>query len=284
MAFTAAVTADEWPWRRDSTGWVGNDVLKINQSGPECWLRPQLLRQRGIFDAKLWPVWDRSPLETTASVWWVCRRKVTCWQMSRCSFSGFQRLESHVCTAAHSPPTSPALSRRSKHTVVAYRDAIYVFGGDNGWVALAQRAAFILAVHHVTMRSRFLSSGRKNMLNDLLRFDVKDCSWCRYVRVHALFRFKWNELQSLKSDLLPVRGIFTAGPSPLELHLLPGIIIRLWSMAAACLFLVTFYKPTFLIIECHSCKTCKQRRYRWNNDGLDIFQGATLETSTQTQT
>uniref|UniRef100_A0A4W3IJR4 Leucine zipper like post translational regulator 1 n=1 Tax=Callorhinchus milii TaxID=7868 RepID=A0A4W3IJR4_CALMI len=41
--------------------------------------------------------------------------------------------------------------RRSKHTVVAYKDAIYVFGGDNG----------------------------KNMLNDLLRFDVKDCSWCR---------------------------------------------------------------------------------------------------------
>uniref|UniRef100_A0A3B3QVT1 Leucine zipper like post translational regulator 1 n=1 Tax=Paramormyrops kingsleyae TaxID=1676925 RepID=A0A3B3QVT1_9TELE len=41
-------------------------------------------------------------------------------------------------------------ARRSKHTVVAYRDAIYVFGGDNG----------------------------KNMLNDLLRFDVKDCSWC----------------------------------------------------------------------------------------------------------
>uniref|UniRef100_A0A3B3BA14 Leucine zipper like post translational regulator 1 n=1 Tax=Oryzias melastigma TaxID=30732 RepID=A0A3B3BA14_ORYME len=40
-------------------------------------------------------------------------------------------------------------ARRSKHTVVAYRDAIYVFGGDNG----------------------------KNMLNDLLRFDVKDCSW-----------------------------------------------------------------------------------------------------------
>nr|XP_010955288.1 leucine-zipper-like transcriptional regulator 1 isoform X2 [Camelus bactrianus] len=40
---------------------------------------------------------------------------------------------------------------RSKHTVVAYKDAIYVFGGDNG----------------------------KTMLNDLLRFDVKDCSWCR---------------------------------------------------------------------------------------------------------
>lgn len=25
-----------------------------------------------------------------------------------------------------------AARRRSKHTVVAYRDAIYVFGGDNG--------------------------------------------------------------------------------------------------------------------------------------------------------
>ncbi|XP_061188835.1 uncharacterized protein LOC133197011 [Saccostrea echinata] len=42
-------------------------------------------------------------------------------------------------------------ARRSKHTVVAYKDAIYVFGGDNG----------------------------KNMLSDLLRFDVKDKSWGR---------------------------------------------------------------------------------------------------------
>ncbi|XP_065075653.1 leucine-zipper-like transcriptional regulator 1 homolog [Ochlerotatus camptorhynchus] len=42
-------------------------------------------------------------------------------------------------------------ARRSKHTVVAYKDAIYVFGGDNG----------------------------KNMLNDLIRFGVKDKSWGR---------------------------------------------------------------------------------------------------------
>ncbi|KAG8245147.1 Kelch motif [Homalodisca vitripennis] len=41
--------------------------------------------------------------------------------------------------------------RRSKHTVVAYKEAIYVFGGDNG----------------------------KTMLNDLLRFDVKEKSWGR---------------------------------------------------------------------------------------------------------
>lgn len=42
-------------------------------------------------------------------------------------------------------------ARRSKHTVVAYKDAIYVFGGDNG----------------------------KSMLNDLLRFDIKEKSWGR---------------------------------------------------------------------------------------------------------
>jgi N-acetylneuraminic acid mutarotase len=42
-------------------------------------------------------------------------------------------------------------ARRSKHTVVAYKGAIYVFGGDNG----------------------------KSMLNDLLRFDVKEKSWGR---------------------------------------------------------------------------------------------------------
>ena len=41
--------------------------------------------------------------------------------------------------------------RRSKHTMVAYSDAMYVFGGDNG----------------------------DNMLNDLLRFDVKEKSWGR---------------------------------------------------------------------------------------------------------
>ncbi|XP_046453722.1 leucine-zipper-like transcriptional regulator 1 [Daphnia pulex] len=41
--------------------------------------------------------------------------------------------------------------KRSKHTIVAHKEAIYVFGGDNG----------------------------KNMLNDLLRFDVKEQSWGR---------------------------------------------------------------------------------------------------------
>uniref|UniRef100_A0A1A9WLC5 BTB domain-containing protein n=1 Tax=Glossina brevipalpis TaxID=37001 RepID=A0A1A9WLC5_9MUSC len=42
-------------------------------------------------------------------------------------------------------------AKRSKHTVVAYKDAMYVFGGDNG----------------------------KTMLNDLIRFGVEDKSWGR---------------------------------------------------------------------------------------------------------
>ena len=41
--------------------------------------------------------------------------------------------------------------RRSKHTAVAYKDAIYVFGGDNG----------------------------KYMLNDLIRFDIREKSWTK---------------------------------------------------------------------------------------------------------
>ncbi|CAH3029867.1 unnamed protein product [Porites evermanni] len=44
-------------------------------------------------------------------------------------------------------------ARRSKHTLVAWNDALYVFGGDNG----------------------------KRMLNDMLRFDIKDNSWSRAV-------------------------------------------------------------------------------------------------------
>lgn len=42
-------------------------------------------------------------------------------------------------------------ARRSKHTCVAYKDGVFVFGGDNG----------------------------KNMLNDLIRFDCKDKSWSK---------------------------------------------------------------------------------------------------------
>ncbi|XP_065663957.1 leucine-zipper-like transcriptional regulator 1 isoform X3 [Hydra vulgaris] len=44
-------------------------------------------------------------------------------------------------------------SKRSKHSIVAWGDLLYVFGGDNG----------------------------KRMLNDLLRFDIKDSSWGRVV-------------------------------------------------------------------------------------------------------
>lgn len=44
-------------------------------------------------------------------------------------------------------------ARRSKHTLVTWNDALYVFGGDNG----------------------------KRMLNDMLRFDINDNSWSRAV-------------------------------------------------------------------------------------------------------
>lgn len=44
-------------------------------------------------------------------------------------------------------------SRRSKHTLVAWGDLLYVFGGDDG----------------------------KRMLNDMLRFDIKENSWGRVV-------------------------------------------------------------------------------------------------------
>nr|CAD7461971.1 unnamed protein product [Timema tahoe] len=44
-------------------------------------------------------------------------------------------------------------ARRSKHTVVSINEDIYVFGGDNG----------------------------KSMLNDVLRFDVKEKSWGRAI-------------------------------------------------------------------------------------------------------
>lgn len=47
-------------------------------------------------------------------------------------------------------------TRRSKHTMVAYKEAVYVFGGDNG----------------------------RSMLNDLLRYDVRDKSWCRAVAIN----------------------------------------------------------------------------------------------------
>ncbi|KAJ0173190.1 hypothetical protein K1T71_011366 [Dendrolimus kikuchii] len=42
-------------------------------------------------------------------------------------------------------------AKRSKHTAVAYKDALYVFGGDNG----------------------------KSMLNDLIRFDIREMSWTK---------------------------------------------------------------------------------------------------------
>lgn len=75
---------------------------------------------------------------SNAWMWWICWSKV-----SRIS----------LLSSILNIKLTKYFFRRSKHTVVAYKEAIYVFGGDNG----------------------------KNMLNDLLRFDVKDKSWSRAV-------------------------------------------------------------------------------------------------------
>lgn len=72
--------------------------------------------------------------------------------------------------------------------------------------------------------------------------------------------------------------MYFAELSPLELHLLPDIIIQLWSMAAACLFLVTIFMLKAFIMKWH--QSCNFQTHVVVN----VFQGATLETSTQTQT
>ena len=73
-------------------------------------------------------------------------------------------------------------ARRSKHTIVSYKDAIYVFGGDNG----------------------------KMMLNDLIRFDVKEKSWgkfksgVKFLLQSSCFRssiFNWIAASSTVSSL-----------------------------------------------------------------------------------
>ena len=57
-------------------------------------------------------------------------------------------------------------TKRSKHTIVAWNDRIYVFGGDNG----------------------------RRMLNDFLVSHIQDSSWARVV-----YTGKWNQ-DTINSD------------------------------------------------------------------------------------
>lgn len=71
--------------------------------------------------------------------------------------------QGHPPQRTHQWRVQPALAefvgaRRSKHTIVAWADAIFVFGGDDG----------------------------KRMLADLLRFDLKDNSWGRVILKHQV--------------------------------------------------------------------------------------------------
>lgn len=72
-------------------------------------------------------------------------------------------------------------ARRSKHTMVAYNDAIYVFGGDNG----------------------------KSMLNDLLRFDVKEKSWGRAFATGAPPDRRYHHSAVVYNDSMFVFGGYT---------------------------------------------------------------------------
>lgn len=102
----------------------------------ENWFRPYMAGINCITHSRLGSFRNRPQMETNARLWWIRRLQVK---------HAFHSI--WIILLIH----QSVIIRRSKHTVVAYKDAIYVFGGDNG----------------------------KNMLNDLLRFDVKEQSWGR---------------------------------------------------------------------------------------------------------
>ncbi|KYM96376.1 Leucine-zipper-like transcriptional regulator 1 [Cyphomyrmex costatus] len=70
---------------------------------------------------------------------------------------------------------------RSKHTMVAYNDDIYVFGGDNG----------------------------KKMLNDVLRFDVKEKSWGRALATGVLPTSRYHHSAVIHGSSMFVFGGYT---------------------------------------------------------------------------
>ncbi|XP_065826736.1 leucine-zipper-like transcriptional regulator 1 [Oscarella lobularis] len=72
-------------------------------------------------------------------------------------------------------------ARRSKHTIVSWGTAIYVFGGDNG----------------------------KRMLNDLLRFDCQDNSWGRVVTTGAPPAPRYHHSAVVYKDSMFVFGGYT---------------------------------------------------------------------------
>ncbi|KXJ09389.1 Leucine-zipper-like transcriptional regulator 1 [Exaiptasia diaphana] len=72
-------------------------------------------------------------------------------------------------------------ARRSKHTLVAWSDALYVFGGDNG----------------------------KRMLNDMLRFDIKEGSWSRAITKGSPPAPRYHHSAVIFEDTMLIFGGFT---------------------------------------------------------------------------
>ncbi|XP_046841273.1 uncharacterized protein LOC124435375 isoform X3 [Xenia sp. Carnegie-2017] len=94
-------------------------------------------------------------------------------------------------------------ARRSKHTMVAYNSALYVFGGDDG----------------------------KRMLNDLLRFDTTDCSW-RSIITNVLQKIRNDEARGIcvmpkwpTQPRYPIALTMLEKP-PIELKALPSLLIQ----------------------------------------------------------
>ena len=104
-------------------------------------------------------------------------------------FPSINWIDYRSMSAAVSSNDTWYIFRRSKHTMVAYKDALYVFGGDKG----------------------------KTMLNDLIRFDVKDGSWGRSVQrdslrfcsVNLVCFLQYNGYGNTSSTTLPP---FSCGP------------------------------------------------------------------------
>lgn len=65
-----------------------------------------------------------------------------------------------------------ALAKSTQNNSPSRWPAVSIF-----WVLAGQRPAEQARTEPTCPRLSF----RKTMLNDLLRFDVKDCSWCRWV-------------------------------------------------------------------------------------------------------
>lgn len=125
--------------------------------------------------------------------------------------------------------------RRSKHTVVAYRDAIYVFGGDNGYVACNWDC-------HTWFIVEFELTWVCNKRPSTERICWMTCSALMWRTAHgAGEQCTLRDLFWWCKNIHDLCLVSLTERSPLEPRLPRDITIRLSFMEAACLFLVIFF-------------------------------------------